>query len=117
LSTRGEIGYLRPDGCVKVIYNHYDSYLEGLGKDLVTAWNSSLSALKVVKGEYNESEWKYFYTSVEEWLDSLNNSDREYAYLWKNNDWYFTYPKKCFWVNDWIKVKVVLGMKTKLETE
>ena len=34
MATRGRIGVLRPDGRVESIYNHYDSYPEGLGNVL-----------------------------------------------------------------------------------
>lgn len=103
MSTRCEIGILK-DGKIKVIYNHYDGYLDGVGKDLITDWNSEEFALKVVDGEYNNEDYKYEVDTIEEWLDALNDTDREYAYLWKDGEWIyaemtglFKWPKNTKW--------------------
>ena len=90
MSTRGEIGYKFPDGKVKVIYNHFDSYLNGVGKDLLEDWSLKEKALKVINGGYNNEELKYEFNSVEEWIKHLDGSDREYAYLFKDDKWYYT---------------------------
>ena len=34
MSTRCEIGLVEADGSVKVIYNHFDGYLDGVGYGL-----------------------------------------------------------------------------------
>ena len=89
MSTRGEIGVI-DNNKVKVIYNHYDSYLSGVGKDLLAEWNSKEKALQIIKGDYNNDDLKYEFDSVEEWVKHLDGSDREYAYLFKNDKWYYS---------------------------
>lgn len=50
MSTRGEIGVWFPEEKkLKVIYNHYDSYLKGVGKDLLEDYNS----FELAKKGYN----------------------------------------------------------------
>ena len=48
MSTRCEIGLVEADGSVKVIYNHFDGYLDGVGRDMVSDWNSEELAREVV---------------------------------------------------------------------
>lgn len=48
MSTRCEIGLVEADGSVKVIYNHFDGYLDGVGRDMVCDWNSEELAREVV---------------------------------------------------------------------
>lgn len=91
MSTRGEIGVWFPEEKkLRVIYNHYDSYLDGVGKDLLKDYNSFELAKKVIAGDYNGEDLKYEYNTEEQWFHSLDGSDREYAYLFKDNKWYYT---------------------------
>ena len=48
MSTRCEIGLVEADGSVKVIYNHFDGYIDGVGRDMVCDWNSEELAREVV---------------------------------------------------------------------
>ena len=48
MSTRCEIGLVEADGSVKVIYNHFDGYLDGVGRDMFCDWNSEELAREVV---------------------------------------------------------------------
>ena len=98
MSTRGEIGVWFPEEKkLRVIYNHYDSYLSGVGEDLLKDYNSFELAKKVIAGDYNNEDLKYDYDTEEQWFYSLDDSDREYAYLFKDNKWYYT---KCD--SDWV---------------
>lgn len=107
MSTRGEIGYKFPDGKVKVIYNHFDSYLDGVGKDLITDWNDdSLAKDVVLFGEYNREGVEYEFNSVDEWIEHLCGLDREYAYLWDNDCWkYISADDDWQFTNNWKKVE------------
>lgn len=87
MSTRCEIGFLFPDGKVHVIYNHFNGYLDGVGLDLIKDWNTAEKAEMVVKGAYNNEDLQWDYDSVDDWIDFLKRTDREYAYLWKNDHW------------------------------
>ena len=101
MSTIGEIGVI-DNNKVKVIYNHFDSYLSGVGKDLLENWNSKEKALKVINGDYNNEDLKYEFDSVEEWINHLNGSDREYIYLFKDDKWYYTESNNSWeFKNDW----------------
>ena len=91
MSTRGEIGVWFPEEKkLRVIYNHYDSYLSGVGEDLLKDYNSFELAKKVIAGDYNNEDLKYDYDTEEQWFYSLDDSDRGYAYLFKDNKWYYT---------------------------
>ena len=91
MSTRGEIGVWFPEEKkLRVIYNHYDSYLKGVGKDLLEDYNSFELAKKVIDGDYNNEESEDEYNTEELWLYSLDGSDREYVYFFKDNKWYYT---------------------------
>ena len=100
MATRGRIGVLRPDGRVESIYNHYDSYPEGLGEALKGISDpklvDELIALGNRRGTYADKDWRdksslfnepsrfydnedAFYGDDEEWLD--------YKYLFKDGAW------------------------------
>lgn len=88
MSTRGEIGFLMSDGTVYSIYNHCDSYLDGLGVDLIDGLRPSDDVLKFVFDrltEYPESVSKY--DNVDAYASSMECSDREYLYLWDGIEW------------------------------
>ena len=95
MSTRCEIGKVLRNGSVQAVYNHFDGYLSGVGLDLLTDWNSEDKATEVVNGAYNREEERHF-QSVDDWLKHLTNSDREYAYLWKDGHWQYI---KAVWNN------------------
>lgn len=105
MATRGRIGVLRPDGRVESIYNHYDSYLDGLGaglKKIITPEEvDELIKLGDRRGLYADEDWRdkkslfnepaRFYESEE---DFYNNDDdwSEYRYLYKDGRWNVSYP-------------------------
>lgn len=106
MSTRCEIGLVEADGSVKVIYNHFDGYLDGVGRDMVYDWNSEELAREVViDKKYNQEEELYTFSNVEDWLNHLEGLDREYAYLWRNGQWEYTYCNNWRWENKWFNVK------------
>ena len=93
MATRGEVAYIKEGGSILSCYNHYDSYIDGLGKDLLKDWNTEELAKKAVNtvfGNFSEEddEDRYEYSSLEAFENWLKESDREFAYLWKDNAWY-----------------------------
>lgn len=105
MSTRGRIGVLRPDGRVESIYNHYDSYIDGLGAALKKITDpkvvDELIALGNRKGTYADEDWHdksslfnepgRFYDSEEEFFK--NDDDwSDYRYLFKNGEWSVSRP-------------------------
>ncbi len=47
MSTRGTVAVLLPNGRVRSVYVHFDSYLVGVGKTLLMHWNSFELAKKL----------------------------------------------------------------------
>lgn len=105
MSTRGRIGVLRPDGRVESIYNHYDSYLDGLGAALKKITDpkvvDELISLGNRRGTYADEDWHdnaslfhepgRFYDSEDEFFK--NGDDwSEYRYLFKNGQWSVSRP-------------------------
>lgn len=104
MSTRCEIAFKDTDKII-AIYQHFDGYLEGVGKELITNWNSPALAKDVVDGKFNNEEEKYEYNSIDDWINHLNNSDREYAYLY-DGEWKYTQCDKNWkWKDEWKSVK------------
>ena len=48
MSTRGHVGIKNEDGTISFKYNHYDSYFEGVGSDLVNYFNDEEKAKKLI---------------------------------------------------------------------
>jgi len=111
MATRGRIGILRPDGRVESIYNHYDSYPEGLGEVLKRFKDQKeideLIALGNRSGLYVDEDWRNdkeklynepsrfynsedeFYNDDDEWID--------YKYLYKDGAWNVYGPDESAW--------------------
>lgn len=100
MSTRCEIGLLLPEGGVHVIYNHCDGYLDGVGLDLIENWNNYEKAEEVVHGAYNNEKWQWDYDTIDDWINFLKKSDREYAYLWRNGCWEYI---SSYWSEDHVE--------------
>lgn len=104
MSTRGRIGVLRPDGRVESIYNHYDSYLGGLGEALKKFNPKDIDELIKLgnrKGLYVDKDWhdkdalfnepSRFYKSEDEFFQ--NDDDwSDYRYLYKDGKWSVSRP-------------------------
>ena len=92
MSTRCEIAIKRKDGTISSVYHHYDGYIEGVGVDLIKGFNSAELAKKALKtsidvGEGIEDICEF--NSLLSYEDWLKNTDREYAYLWDQDKWYY----------------------------
>ena len=98
MSTRGYVGRLNEDGSVDAIYNHFDSYFDGLGKDLLKDFNTKEKVDELIArgdGSYVSNATPYedatphHFASKEEYLDALDNDVFiEYIYLFVEGMWY-----------------------------
>ena len=99
MSTRGYIGRLNEDGSVDAIYNHFDSYFDELGKDLLKNFDTKekVDAL-IARGSgsyvldeegYNDEPKSYHYDSIDDYLNELDHDIfAEYIYLFTtDNNW------------------------------
>lgn len=105
MATRGRIGVLRPDGRVESIYNHYDSYPEGLGEALKKITNpkdiDELIKLGNRKSTYADEDWRdknslfnepsKFYKNEEDFYNN-DDDDSDYRYLFKDGAWWIGEP-------------------------
>lgn len=105
MSTRGRIGVLRPDGRVESIYNHYDSYLDGLGAALKNISDpkqvDELIALGNRRGTYADEDWhneellfnepSRFFENEEAFYNEDDDAS-DYRYLFKDGAWNVNRP-------------------------
>lgn len=91
MATRAYFGIENKDGTIDYVYNHWDGYPEGLGRDLC-ALSRRLARSLVNEGDRSTFETSYasmrgqvcpFQTCVSRsgFLDKLQASSCEYAYL------------------------------------
>ncbi len=102
MSTRGLVGILNPDKTVTAIYNHFDSYFDGLGATLVDEFNDEEKVKKLIQrgnGSYvtdehgyndeSEDEKRTIFESEQEYFDKCSKDIFiEYCYLWKDGQWF-----------------------------
>jgi len=104
MSTRSLIG-LEEDGKVRYIYCHFDGYIqEGVGeelpkkfttvediKELLSFGNrSSILDYETCDSQYGgEAESSEVCSSIEEYKKDGFDRDTEYAYLFKDGEWYY----------------------------
>lgn len=103
MATRGEVGIKNDSGFVVAAYNHFDSYIEGLGKTLVGEYNSEELARKFISRIIDSDVTKCsLYSSEEDYCKINETSDLNYIYLFKNNEWFY---KKSPFNSEWYSVK------------
>jgi len=110
MATRGNIGYMDYDGNVKYIYNHFDSYIDGLGRELIENYNSELKALRLIHDGDCRFPGEPFIESGDAWEDvcpqyaNEPNDIRhhEYTYIWHDGEWWVVPGKMS---TQWIPVK------------
>lgn len=92
MSTRCEIAVKTEDGTIKTVYHHYDGYIEGVGAELIKNFNSAELAEKALKTSIDVGEgiegFQEF-SSISSYEDWLSKTDREYAYLWIKDKWFY----------------------------
>ena len=103
MSTRSIVAYERKSGKIVSSYVHYDGYVTGVGMELLDKHNSESSATSLAnhgsfsslgKGE-RRSDTDLFASvnALSNYLEEKTENggsvhDLEFAYLWKNGEWY-----------------------------
>ena len=113
MSTRSKVAIKKELGVVVAVYNHFDSYIEGLGKTLVEKFNSRKLAQKFVDKIAADNDYELsLYDNEEEFCKRNENSDLNYIYLWRNNEWmYKRYP----FTSEWYSVKDDLNANVNIQ--
>ena len=108
MATRARIGFETASGVILSVYHHFDGYIEGLGKELVTNYNDVNKAYSLVRE--NIGGYRTIIDGVTnpapDWLDGRlecrNRNDykergdrwsEEYLYLWDSSKARWTYLK------------------------
>ena len=113
MSTRSKVAIKKELGLVVAVYNHFDSYIEGLGKTLVEKYNSRKLAQQFVDKIADDNDYEFsLYGSEEEYCKSNKNSDLNYIYLWGDDEWvYKRYP----FTSEWYSVKDDLNANVNIQ--
>ena len=113
MSTRSKVAIKKELGVVVAVYNHFDSYIEGLGKTLVEKFNSRKLAQKFVDKIATDNDYELsLYDNEEEFCKRNENSDLNYIYLWRDNEWmYKRYP----FTSEWYSVKDDLNANVNIQ--
>ena len=113
MSTRSKVAIKKDFGLIIAVYNHFDSYIEGLGKTLVEKCNSKKLALQFVDKIADDNDYEFsLYGSEEEYCKSNENSDLNYIYLWRDDEWVY---KKYPFTSEWYSVKDDLGANVNIQ--
>jgi hypothetical protein len=81
MSTRGRLGIELSDGSILSVYNHSDSYPEGLGVDLKTHYNSYEKVSNLIDG----GDMSYAWTN-QRWNDSGKQEYGANYYSYRGED-------------------------------
>lgn len=113
MSTRCKVAIKKDLGLIIAVYNHFDSYIEGLGKTLVEKYNSRKLAQKFVDKIADDNDYEFsLYGSEEEYCKRNENSDLNYIYLWRDDEWvYKRYP----FTSEWYSVKDDLNANVNIQ--
>ena len=113
MSTRSKVAIEKDFGLIIAVYNHFDSYIEGLGRTLVEKCNSRKLAQQFVDKIADDNDYKFsLYGSEEEYCKSNENSDLNYIYLWRDNEWVY---KKYPFTSEWYSVKDDLNANVNIQ--
>jgi hypothetical protein len=119
MATRGRIGIQLKDGSVLSVYSHWDNYPEWNGKKLKEHFNTREKAASLIDGgdisslwtdkdwDGKEQGWGTLYyegrgdvdvepnldNSFEAFINGVNDSWADYAYLFTNGEWKCYTPK------------------------
>lgn len=98
MSTRCLVARLNEDGTVDAIYNHFDSYYDGLGADLLKYFDTKEKVDSLIKrgsGSYvldekgYEDEKNYHYNSEDDFFKQVDSDCFiEFGYIWKDDQWF-----------------------------
>ena len=93
MSTHGTIGYKGNDGKYYYVYNHYDSYPEGLGQELLYNLTEEDEIISFI----NEGDRIYFGEAFQDGDGPLVCDDEnemkkeEFTYLYENGAWFIAH--------------------------
>lgn len=98
MSARCLVARLNEDGTVDAIYNHFDSYYDGLGADLLKYFDTKEKVNSLIKrgsGPYvldekgYEDEKKYHYNSEDDFFKQVDSDCFiKFGYIWKDDQWF-----------------------------
>jgi len=103
MSTRSIVCYERKSGSIVSSYVHYDGYVTGVGMELLESYNSERDARSLANhGSFsslgtgdrrNDTDVFRGIGELSDWLESKTENggsvhDLEFAYLWKNGEWF-----------------------------
>lgn len=98
MSTRCLVARLNEDGTVDAIYNHFDSYYDGLGADLLKYFDTKEKVDSLIKrgsGSYvldekgYEDEKNSHYNSEDDFFKQVDSDCFiEFGYIWKDDQWF-----------------------------
>ena len=103
MSTRSIVCYERKSGSIVSSYVHYDGYVTGVGMELLESYNSERDARSLAnhgsfsslgKGDRrNDTDVFRGIGELSDWLEAKTEyggsvHDLEFAYLWKNGEWF-----------------------------
>lgn len=113
MSTRGEVAIKKNAGYIIAVYNHFDSYIERLGKTLVEKYNSRELARQFVDKIADDNDYEFsLYDNEEEYCKSNENSDLNYIYLWRDGEWVY---KRFPFTSEWYSVKDDLNANVSIQ--
>ena len=103
MSTRSIVCYERKSGSIVSSYVHYDGYVTGVGMELLESYNCESAARSLAnhgsfsslgKGDRrNDTDVFRGIGELSDWLEAKTENggsvhDLEFAYLWKNGEWF-----------------------------
>ena len=113
MSTRGEVAIKKNAGYIIAVYNHFDSYIERLGKTLVEKYNSRELARQFVDKIADDNDYEFsLYDNEEDYCKSNENSDLNYIYLWRDGEWVY---KRFPFTSEWYSVKDDLNANVSIQ--
>lgn len=113
MSTRSKVAIKKDLGLIIAVYNHFDSYIDGLGKILVEKCNSRKLAQQFVDKIADDNDYEFsLYGSEEEYCKRNENSDLNYIYLWRDDEWVY---KKYPFTSEWYSVKDDLNANVNIQ--
>ena len=111
MGTRSLIGVQRNDGSVRYAYCHYDGYLEGVGKEVVSLDRAEANKLinmgdmRCVGEPFKDGSGPKLFGSARDFAEKMGKEGAEFAYLLtKGGTWkYVTYNDR-----NWRSLKLAL---------
>lgn len=96
MATNCYVGKLNEDNTVDCIFIKHNGCYEDVGANLLTDFNNECSAHDLIASgngntlyeKYKDKPCKVSFDEYDEYDKIFKGTSIEYAYLWKNNQWY-----------------------------